>query len=84
MSEWDSFTSDVEKGSHPKRTGCTLGQALQGLSRLNRIQVDAALTRTDVTTTSITRELAARGFNFPYFTVRRHRLGQCSCETNGQ
>lgn len=82
--KWDSFTSDVEAGSSQKNAGCTVGAYITSLDKLARIQVEAAMGRKELTTSSIARALRARGCGSSDFTVRRHRRGDCGCLKNGQ
>ena len=45
------------------------------------VEIDAALAGVGVTASAVERALAARGVRVKAHTLRRHRGGECTCES---
>lgn len=58
---------------------CRVAVAMRQLSQDDRDKLVAALSATDITTTSIWDWLTSKGFRMARATVTTHRLGRCIC-----
>lgn len=87
MSDWDDFTAEVESLSdhYGNRSKCGMRAFLATLGEGARADVEAALARSDITSTGLAEALRRRvGDSAPSdFTIRRHRRGRCRCARNG-
>ncbi len=85
MSVWDDFTKDVEQLSLNHRVPtCGVQRFLDELNWENRLQVEAALNRRDITATGLEKALRKRVPNAPSsYTIGRHRRGACCCAEEG-
>lgn len=73
--------AQLEKASHPKQKGCSLGAALDALDDTTRATFVAALARPDITHTAIARTVSDRsGCDIKAGTVSRHRNRECTCD----
>jgi len=84
MSNFEGFLEDAAKASSGYRArGCQVGAMLNELDESDAAQVRHAISRPELTASSIYQALRSRlgdDITPSQYTINRHRRGLCKCE----
>ena len=77
-----SLLEDIREESAAKGPPCGLQPLMDSLSTADRTDLETALADQSIYGSTIAKVLRARGYSLADATLRRHRKGDCSCQTS--